>query len=193
MKLTQFIASIVPYRAFPTSDGDILIGGGNDRLFGIMCTRLGRPEWASDERFTTNAQRVKHREVLEPFIEDVVRTRTTQEWLEAFEGSGLPYAAINDIQETLRHKHSKLLHMLSSMPFRTDQWVAQARDMVQTVSHPACGEMKLVNTPVKYSDSRPSIRTPPPLLGQHTDEVLREVLGMQEGEVSRLREDGVVA
>ena len=65
--------------------------------------------------------------------------------------------------------------------------------MVKTVSHPACGEMKLVNTPVKYSDSEPSIRTPPPLLGQHTDEVLQELLGMRVDEVSKLREEGVIA
>ena len=75
----------------------------------------------------------------------------------------------------------------------TDQYTVQARDMVKTVSHPACGEMKLVNTPVKYSDSEPSIRTPPPLLGQHTTEVLQELLGMPEKEISRLKEEGVVA
>lgn len=65
--------------------------------------------------------------------------------------------------------------------------------MVKTVSHPACGEMKLVNTPVKYSDSQPGIRTPPPLLGQHTDEVLRDLLGMQHEEVSKLRKEGVIS
>ena len=70
---------------------------------------------------------------------------------------------------------------------------AQARNMVKTVQHPACGEMKLVNTPVKYSDSEPSIRTPPPLLGQHTDEVLRDLLGMKREEISKLKAEGVVA
>lgn len=65
--------------------------------------------------------------------------------------------------------------------------------MVKTINHPACGEMKLVNTPVKYSDSEPSIRTPPPLLGQHTNEVLQELLGMQDEEVSKLRAEGIVA
>ena len=97
----------MPYRAFRTADGDILIGGGNDRLFGIMSVKLGKPEWVEDERFTTNAQRVKHRDILEPLIDGVVRTRTTKEWLDVFEGSGLPYAAINDIQGTLKHEHGK--------------------------------------------------------------------------------------
>lgn len=101
----------MPYRAFPTSDGDILIGGGNDRLFGVMCTKIGRPEWVTDDRFTTNAQRVKHRETLEPLISDVTRSRTTAEWLETFEGSGLPYAAVNDIQATLKHEHGSSIYI----------------------------------------------------------------------------------
>ena len=95
----------MPYNAFPTSDGDILIGGGNDRLFGIMCSKMGKSEWAVDPRFATNARRVKNRDVLEPMIDEITRMRTTKEWLEIFEGSGLPYAAVNDIQGTLKHEH----------------------------------------------------------------------------------------
>ena len=68
-----------------------------------------------------------------------------------------------------------------------------ARDMVKEVEHPVCGSMKLVNTPVKFSESNPSIRTPPPLLGQHTDEVLRDIVGMSESDISALRQNGVVA
>lgn len=93
--------SIVPYKGFKTSDGDIMLGGGNDRLFGVLCTRLGKSEWATDSRFLTNADRVKHRVELEQLIEDVTNTKTTQEWLDVFEDSGMPYAAINDIS-TLR-------------------------------------------------------------------------------------------
>ena len=95
----------MPYKAFATSDGDILIGGGNDRLFGVMCVKLGKPEWAIDTRFTTNAQRVKNRDALELMIEEITRLRTTKEWLDIFEGSGMPYAAVNDIQGTLKHPH----------------------------------------------------------------------------------------
>ena len=102
------IASIVPYKAFATSDGDVLIGGGNDRLFGVMSVKLGKPDWAIDPRFTTNAQRVKNRDILESMIEEVTRLRTTKEWLDIFEGSGMPYAAVNDIQGTLKHEHSKV-------------------------------------------------------------------------------------
>lgn len=169
------LASIVPYKAFRTSDGDILIGGGNDRLYGVLCQRLEKPEWAKDERYVTNAVRVKNRIELEEKIENITKTKTTAEWLQIFEGSGMPYAAINDIKATLEHEHTK------------------ARGMVVEVDHESCGKMKLVNTPVKWSETSPTIRTPPPTLGQHTDEVLREILGMGEEEVRSLREEGVIA
>ncbi|KAF2097258.1 CoA-transferase family III [Rhizodiscina lignyota] len=167
--------SIVPYCAFKTADGDILVGGGNDRLYGILCDRIKKPEWTKDERFTTNALRVKNRDVLEAMIGDIIKTKTTAEWLQILEGSGMPYAPINDIQTTLNLEHT------------------QARNMVVEVEHPACGTMKLVNTPVKYSESKPSIRTPPPTLGQHTDEVLSDLLGMSTSDIDKLRQEGVVA
>lgn len=97
----------MPYRAFKTADGDILLGGGNDRLYGVLCERIGKPEWTTDARFSTNAIRVKNRDVLEEMIEKETQRKTTQEWLEIFEGSGMPYAAINDIQGTLNHSHGR--------------------------------------------------------------------------------------
>jgi succinate---hydroxymethylglutarate CoA-transferase len=167
--------SIVPYKGFRTNDGDILIGGGNDRLFGILCDKLSRPEWKTDERFTTNNARVANRVELEKLIEEVTRTKSTQEWLEIFEGCGMPYAAINDVMDTLNHQH------------------VQARGMVTEVEHSSCGSMKLVSPPVKYSESKTSIRSAPPTLGQHTDEVLTGLLGMGKSEVETLKEKGVVA
>lgn len=99
--------SIVPYKGFKTLDGDVMLGGGNDRLFGVMCTRLEKTEWIKDERFITNSDRVKHRVELEDLIEDVTKTKTTQQWLEILEGSGMPYAAINDIKKTMEHEHGR--------------------------------------------------------------------------------------
>lgn len=166
--------SIVPYKAFKTKDGDILFGGGNDRLFGILCEGLGKPEWKDDPKFKINSQRVANRDELESAIEQISTQKTTQEWLEVFEGSGMPYAAVNDVQGTLNHVHTK------------------ARNMVIEVDHEECGPMKLVNTPVKFSESEPGFRSPPPTLGQHTDEILRDQLGLGEAQIGELREKGVV-
>lgn len=167
--------SIVPYKGFKTSDGDVLLGGGNDRLFGVMCKRFGREEWIADARFVTNADRVKNRNLLESMIEEITRTKTTKQWLDVFEGSGLPYAAVNDVKDTLEHEHSK------------------ARGMVTEVEHGACGPLKVVSPPVKYSESVVGVRSAPPTLGQHTDEVLMDVLGWDRGKVKHLREGGVVS
>lgn len=100
--------SIVPYKAFKTSDGDILLGGGNDRLYGVLCDKLDKPEWKTDPKFVTNADRVKHRVELEELIESVTRTRSTKEWLDHLEGCGMPYSAINDVKTTLEHEHGKV-------------------------------------------------------------------------------------
>lgn len=121
-----------------------------------------------------NTQRVAHRAELDSAIEAITQTKTTQEWLDIFEGSGLPYSAVNDIQGTLTHKH------------------VLARGMIKEMDHEFCGPIKMVNTPVKYSESKPSIRSVPPVLGQHTDEVLRDVLGMSEGEIEVLKREGAV-
>ncbi|EAL88336.1 CAIB/BAIF family enzyme [Aspergillus fumigatus] len=169
------LASIVPYRSYQTLDGDILFGGGNDRLFGVLCDRLGFPEWKTDPRFITNRDRVKHREELDDLIEKRVKQKTTQEWLEILEGSGMPYAAINDIQGTLNHSH------------------VQARGMVTEVDHPACGPVKLVNTPIKYSHATPGVRRPPPTLGQHTDEILKELLNYDKADIDLLKKEGIVS
>lgn len=98
----------MPYRSYKTFDGNILFGGGNDKLFGVLSDRLGYPEWKTDARFATNSDRVKHRAEIDGLIETTTQKKTTQEWLEIFEGSGMPYAAINDIQGTLNHSHGVL-------------------------------------------------------------------------------------
>lgn len=164
----------MPYKAFKTKDGDILFGGGNDRLFGILCDGLGKPQWKDDPKFKINSQRVANRVELEAEIEKVSTQKTTQEWLEVFEGKGMPYAAVNDVQGTLTHEHTL------------------ARNMVIEAEHEECGPMKLVNTPMKFSEATPGLRTPPPTLGQHTNEVLRDHLGMDDAAIRSLRDRGVV-
>lgn len=183
--------SIVPYKGFNTKDGNVMLGGGNDRLFGILCDKLGKPEWASDPKYITNADRVKHRDELEDMIEAITVTKTTDEWLQVLEGCGMPYARINDVQQTLEHEHGKRFDDIRRKS--ANKRIVQARNMVTEVDHPDCGPMKLVSPPVKYSFSEPSIRSPPPTLGQHTDELLAEVLGMSREEIASLKSEGVVA
>lgn len=166
--------SIVPYKGFQTSDGDIMIGGGNDRLFGVLCEKLGQPTWPTDPRFRTNGDRVRNRDTLEALIESVTRTKTTAEWLRVFDGSGMPYAAVNDVRATLEHEHTR------------------ARGMVTQVAHPHCGPVKLLAPPVKYSGSEVGVRSAPPTLGEHTDWVLAEVVGLSREEIGELKADGVV-
>ncbi|KAJ0329496.1 hypothetical protein COL5a_004056 [Colletotrichum fioriniae] len=166
--------SIVPYKSFKTKDGDILFGGGNDRLYGILCQGLNKPEWQHDAKYATNANRVANRVELEGLIEQVTVTKTTAEWLRVFEGKGMPYAAVNDVQGTLEHEHTK------------------ARNMVVEMEHEECGPIRMVNTPVKYSESEPSVRSVPPTLGQHTDEVLGGHLGFSEERIRALKGEGVV-
>ena len=124
------------------------------------------------------------------------RKRTTKEWLELLEGSGMPYAAVNDVKDTLESQHGECLPPVTSL-LRLSKLsslrIARARKMTTTLSHPHCGQMTLVNTPIKYSSSTPGVRSPPPTLGQHTDEVLEGILGMSRQEISILREGGVVA
>jgi succinate--hydroxymethylglutarate CoA-transferase len=168
--------SIAPYKGFKTSDGDIMLGGGNDRLFGVICDRLQQPEWKRNPRFATNNARVTNRIELESAIESVTITKTTAQWLAILEGSGMPYAAINDVKDTLEHPH------------------VQARNMVVEVQHEGCGSVKLVGPPVKFSEAeQTSVRMAPPMLGQHTDEVLTEVLGFSPSEIEDLKGKGVVS
>lgn len=169
-----YLASIVPYKSFKTKDSAILFGGGNDRLFGILCDGLGRPEWKKQYTFRTNERRVTNRKWLEREIEAITVTKTTQEWLDLFEGWGLPCAAINDVLGALTHEHTR------------------ARDMVVEVEHGECGPIKMVNSPVKYSHTKPQIRLPPPLLGEHTDGLLQHHLGMDPEAIQSLRDRGVV-
>lgn len=166
--------SICPYQAFDTKDGSIMIGGGNDNLYRLVCDALGKPEWKDDPRFTTNADRVAHREILVPAIMEITKTKTTDQWLEIFKDKKFPYAAVNDVKTTLEMEHTK------------------ARNMVIQVDHPECGPVKMVNSPVKFSKTQPSVTKPPPMLGQHTLEVLTERLEFNQADLDDLESSGVI-
>jgi crotonobetainyl-CoA:carnitine CoA-transferase CaiB-like acyl-CoA transferase len=166
--------NIVPYQVFQASDGHLILAVGNDRQFAKFCDIAGRPEWASDERFATNAGRVRHRAVLVPLLEETVRQRPRNEWLAALEAAKVPCGSINDIAEALADPQ------------------AQARGAVVGMSHPLTPDLRLVASPMKLSATPVQYRQPPPLLGQHSRELLREA-GCSDTDIDMWLAAGVVA
>ncbi|KAI8813850.1 putative l-carnitine dehydratase/alpha-methylacyl-CoA racemase [Cladochytrium replicatum] len=167
-------AAIVPYQSFRTKDSYVVFGAGNDRQFKKLSEAFGHPEWATDTRFATNADRVKHRNELVRLIEDLLQKENTSHWLKVLEPLGIPFAPVNNIAQTF--EHPQVIH----------------RQMIQTVSHPTVGDIKLVGPPVKYSDTPPSIRLPPPTLGQHTESILEGLLNYRKGDIERFKRDGII-
>lgn len=167
-------ASVVPYQAFRAKDDYLMVGAGNERLWKTFCEVLGAPEWAGDPRLDSNAKRVERREELVRMIEERLQARTRDEWVEAFGAAGLPTGPINTVADVFQDP--QVLH----------------RRMVQEVAHPTAGTVKLPGIPVKFSLTPAAIASPPPLLGQHTDEVLSGLLGLTPGEIDELRKDGVL-
>jgi formyl-CoA transferase len=165
--------NVVPYQAFATSDGWVAIGVGNDAQFRRFCDVIGRPELADDPRFRTNSDRVINRDVLIPILEEIFKSRTTDEWIEALTAAELPCGPINTLDRVFRHP--QVLH----------------RRMVEEIDHPTAGRIKLVGIPYKFSATPLAIRRHPPTLGEHTEEVLRE-LGYSEAEVAALRAEGAI-
>ena len=165
--------NIVPYQVFEASDGHLILAVGNDGQFGRFCELAGRPELARDERFQRNADRVRHREVLVPLLADVMVTRSKSDWLSALEAAKVPCGAINDLAEV----------------FADPQ--VQARGMAVPVPHPLTDSLRLVASPMKLSLTPVQLRRAPPLLGQHTEEVLSE-LGLDDAERAHLRALGVI-
>jgi crotonobetainyl-CoA:carnitine CoA-transferase CaiB-like acyl-CoA transferase len=164
----------VPYQAFRARDGYLIIGAGNDRLWKAFCEVIGAPEWADDPRFDTNLKRVERREELVRLIEARLQARSRDQWIAAFAAAGLPTGPINAVDQVFRDP--QVLH----------------RGMVQEIEHPTAGRVKLVGIPVKFTATPGEIRLPPPLLGQHTEELLTGLLGLTASEIAALRTDGVI-
>ena len=172
--------NIVPYQVFevaPAVDGfkdHLILAVGNDGQFAKFCAVAGHPDLATDPRFAKNADRVRHRDILVPQLEAIFMTRRKADWLSALEAAKVPCGAINNLAEVFADPH------------------VRSRDMVTTWEHPASGPVELVSSPIKLSATPVRKDLPPPLLGQHTDEVLQEVLHLDANALAALRAKHVI-
>lgn len=168
-------ASIVPYQAFEAKDGHMVIAVGNDHQFKTFVGALGKPEWADDARFARNSTRVANREDLVGMIGDVLMTRNVEDWVAIFRKINIPAAAVNTVEGA----------------FQLDQ--IQARGMEITMPHPQSDRpIKLVGSPFHLSETPVSYRLPPPVMGQHTDEVLQGLLDMSPAELAVFKEKKII-
>ncbi|HTH62164.1 MAG TPA: CaiB/BaiF CoA-transferase family protein [Paraburkholderia sp.] len=162
--------NIVPYQTFQTSDGWIIVAVGNDGQFRKFVEAGGRPELAADARFATNPERVRHRDMLVPILADMVKTLTKAQWIGALEAAGVPCGPINDLAEV----------------FGNEQVIA--RGMQIDLPHPSGATVKLVRNPIRMTATPPAVASHPPMLGEHTDAVLRDVLGLSDAQIAELRD-----
>ena len=165
--------NITPYETFATGDGTIAVAVGSERQWLAFCRAIGLPDLAVDERFATNGLRVEHRRALRPILAGIFSSRSTADWAGRLEAAQVPAGPINDLEAV----------------FASPQ--VEARRMIETVEHATLGPIRMTGIPFKLSATPGNVRLPPPLLGEHTDEVLAEV-GFGSADVVLLRADGIV-
>jgi crotonobetainyl-CoA:carnitine CoA-transferase CaiB-like acyl-CoA transferase len=166
--------NIVPYQPFRTADGDVIIACGNDAQYRKFCAAAGCGELAEDARFATNAKRVENRAELTRLLAEVFRRRSTREWVALLEAAGIPNGPINDIAQVFEEPQVK------------------ARGVRMELPHAAGGLLPMVASPMRFSGTPLEYRRAPPLLGEHTEEVLRGLLGKSAAEVAALRAEQVI-
>jgi crotonobetainyl-CoA:carnitine CoA-transferase CaiB-like acyl-CoA transferase len=152
----------------------IALAVGNDAQFAKCARVLGHPEWAEDARFATNRARVENRAIIDGAIAAVLATDSAANWLTRLKAVGVPCGRINSVAEALADPQTA------------------ARQMIESVRHPTIGELKLVGMPYKLSGTPASVRRPPPLLSEHTEEILRDDLGLDDSAITTLRAEKVI-
>ncbi len=166
--------NIVPYEAFATADGYVIVAVGNDGQFRSFCTAADRPELAEDARFATNPDRVRNRDVLIPIVQEILRVHTTEAWLARLTQAGVPCGPVNTLDAVF------------------DDPQVQARGLRLDLPHTSAGMVPSVACPIRYAETPLNMTSGPPCLGEHTDAVLGEVLGLSAGDIAALRADGVI-
>jgi formyl-CoA transferase len=165
--------NIVPYQAFRARDMHFAFAAGNDRQWKTFCEAVGHAEWAQDERFATNAARLEHREPLIALLDNLFSHKSAREWMALCEDIGIPAAPINTLDRV----------------FEDPQVIA--RQMKIEVEHPTAGHLPLVASPLKIPTAPTSVRLPPPLLGEHSREILEDLLGLSGDDIQALEQAGV--
>jgi crotonobetainyl-CoA:carnitine CoA-transferase CaiB-like acyl-CoA transferase len=166
--------NIVPYEAYKTADDYIILAVGNDGQYRRFCEAAGRADLADDPRFATNRGRVENRGILGPMLNEIIAARPRAFWLQALEEVGVPCGPINNLEQIFDDPH------------------VQARGARREVEHPVSGMVPTVANPIRMSESPIEYDRAPPVLGQHTDEVLGELIGLDGAAIAKLREDGIV-
>lgn len=165
--------NIVPYQLFETSDGYIIVGVGNEQQWKRFCNAIDMPQLAEDPRFNTNAERLKNREKLIPMLEKVFKKLPSKEWIARLEESEIPCSEVLTVDRAFQLPHIK------------------ERNFLQEIDHPTAGKIKVTRNPIVADGDRPYVKRHPPLLGEHTEEILQE-LGFSKEEIEEFRRSGIV-
>ena len=166
--------ALLPYQTFQTKTRDLALAVGSDKLWKVFCPAIGCPELTDDARFRSNVDRAQNRESLVEKLQQVFLSRSYEEWEAILSKNGIPMGAINNLEQVVNHPQVK------------------ARGSIVEIDHPRAGKIRVVGVPVRLSATPGSVRTPSPALGEHTDEVLAELLGLNEAEIKALRTAGAL-
>ncbi len=167
--------NISPYEVFETSDGFMILAVGNDRQFEAFCSVAGCMELAENPKYLTNTARVENRAQLVPLVQNVLKEKPTDFWITSLEAVKVPCGSINDLSQVFSDPH------------------IQQRGILKEYAHPGGVKQQLVSTPIKYGQAKSGAELSPPMLGQHTDEVLGEILGTEQDDIEKLRSIGAIA
>ena len=163
----------MPFEDFETQNGKIMIAAGNDVLWANLCKAIGKAELLEDKKFRTNTLRNENYELLKPILAEIMKKETTEHWQEVLDNGGIPNGPINTIDKVIEHPQIK------------------ARNMIVEIDHPVSGNLKIPGIPIKLSDTPGNIRRPSPSLGQHTNQILKEILAYDEEKIRELEKENI--